>query len=190
MNLTILFIFIIATTIITDILTYKKDQFLEMKNKKIKRIINNYLSICFTYLVFTLLFSLLFRYLLVPEEYFTCDNCIVTITNSIVGTIAIILQIFNIYNFYDNYIYTYRFFASHSRNYEKILILIIGVISVLLNEFLISNINLELLTYKETILNLLIGLVRYSAFFFMTLLIIKREVKRIFGRKKEIEEYY
>ena len=69
MNLTILFIFIIATTIITDILTYKKDQFLEMKNKKIKRIINNYLSICFTYLVFTLLFSLLFRYLLVPEEY-------------------------------------------------------------------------------------------------------------------------
>ena len=152
MNLTILFIFIIATTIITDILTYKKDQFLEMKNKKIKRIINNYLSICFTYLVFTLLFSLLFRYLLVPEEYFTCDNCIVTITNSIVGTIAIILQIFNI--------------------------------------FLISNINLELLTFKETILNLLIGLVRYSAFFFMTLLIIKREVKRIFGRKKEIEEYY
>lgn len=190
MNLTVLFLFIIATTIITDILTYKKDQFLEMKNKKIKRIINNYLSICFTYLVFTLLFSLLFKYLLVPAEYLTCDNCIITISNTIVGVVGLILQVFNVYNFYDNYIYTYRFFACHSRNYEKILILIIGVISVLLNEFLVSNINLEFLTFKESIFNLLIGLIRYSAFFFMTLLIIKREIKKVFGRKKEIEEYY
>ena len=73
---------------------------------------------------------------------------------------------------------------------KKILIFIIGIISILLNEFLISNISLELLTFKETIFNLLIGLVRYSAFFFMTLLIIKREVQRILGRKREIEEYY
>lgn len=105
--------------------------------------------------------------------------------------IALILQIFNIYNFYDNYIYTYRFFASHSKAYEKVLIFIVGLITILLNEFLISNINLDILVFDISIFNILIRVVIYSTYIFMTALVIIREIKHLFKRKKELEgEYY
>lgn len=188
MNLSFLFIFIIIATIIIDFLTYKKDEEIDIKKKKINRVIKNFISICLTYIVFTLIFSLVFRYLLVPEDYIFCDNtCTITITNTLVGVIALIFQILNIYNFYDNYIYTYRYLSSHIKITEKVLIFLIGLATILLNEFMLSNINLEVLVFSQSIFNILIKIVIYSAYIFMPLLIIIREIYRILSNREKDE---
>ncbi len=187
--MTILFIFLIVATIVIDFLTYKNDEEVELKERKIKRITKNFISICLTYLVFTLVFSLVFRYLLVSEDYFTCNNiCAIKITNTFAGVVALLLQIVNIYNFYDNYIYTYRYFTKYSKIYEKIIIAFLGLATILLNEFILSNIDLSILLFNTSIYNILLKLVIYSPYIFMILLIIIREIYRIIKSFNE-EDY-
>lgn len=189
MNMTILFVFSIVTTIIIDFLTYKNDEEIELKERKIKRITKNFISNCLTFLIVTLIFSLFYRHLLVDEEYFNCNNiCSIKITNTLVGVIAIIIQILNIYNFYDNYIYTYRLFTKYEKIFEKIIVAVIGIITIILNEFILSNIDLSILFFDEKTFNILLKLVIYSPYIFMILLIIIREISRIIKSFDE-EEY-
>ena len=92
MNLTYVFIFFIAATIIT----YKKD-IDEIDEKRTNRIISNHISTIFTYVLLTFTFSLVFRYFLVGKEYLSCtSDCSVIITNTLVGVIVSIIQIINI----------------------------------------------------------------------------------------------
>jgi len=180
MNLSFLFIFIIISIIIIDFLTFKKEEEIIIKNSKCKRITKSFISVCITYLTFTLIFSLFIKYFLVPEEYFICNNdCSVPINNTFIGIVALIFQILSIYNFYDNYIYSYRFFTIYSKIYDKILIALLGLIAIIFNEFFLSNINLLILNFDIPLSRILIGIIIYSSYIFIPLLIIVREIYRI-----------
>lgn len=186
MNLNIMFIVFIIGTIIIDFLTYKTDEEKELSHKKSKRVIKNFISNSFTYILFTLVISLLIKYILGPEDYVIChDNCTITITNSLIGAIILGLQILSIYSFYDNYIYSYRFLTSNFKTLEKILIAILGISFILINEFILSNVNLNILTFNIDILDLLIKVVIYSTYIFIPVLIIIREIFNISRRKEE-----
>ena len=176
MNLTYVFIFFIAATIIIDFLTYKKD-IDEIDEKRTNRIISNHISTIFTYVLLTFTFSLVFRYFLVGKEYLSCtSDCSVIITNTLVGVIVSIIQIINIYNFYDNYIYSYRFLAKYSNFIDKFLVALMTLTAILFNEFILSFIRLNVLTFDTSILDFLSRIIISSTYIFMPLLIIIREL--------------
>lgn len=171
MNPTTLFIFFIVATIIIDFLTFRIEEEKELKPKRVKRHFNNFISICLTYLVFSFLLTIFFNNFLLIENK--------VISNLFVGTIALIFQILNTYSFYDNYIYSYGYLAYNLKTLDKALIFIIGFVTILFNEFILSSINLSLITFNISFFNILIRLVLYSTYIFMPLLIVKREITRI-----------
>jgi len=180
MDLTFLFIFFIVATIIVDFLTFKIEEEKELKPKKIKRLTKNFISICLTYLVFSFLLTFFFKSFLLIENKL--------ISNTIVGIIALIFQILNIYSFYDNYIYSYGYLTFNLKTLDKIIIFIIGFSTILFNEFILSSIDLSILKFDISFFNILIKLVTYSTYIFMPLLIIIREVSRII-KTTETEEF-
>ena len=180
MNLTFLFIFFIVATIIIDFLTFKIEEEKELKPKRIKRLTKNFISICLTYLVFSFLLTIFFKNFLIIEDKL--------ISNTIVGIIALIFQILNIYSFYDNYQYSYGYLTYNLRTTEKVLIFFFGIITILFNEFILSSIKLPILSFDISFFNILIKMVTYSAYIFMPLLIIIREITRII-KTTEKEEF-
>lgn len=180
MNLSFLFIFFIVATIIIDFLTFKIEEEKEIKPRRIKRLTKNFISICLTYLVFSFLLTFVFKNFLIIEDK--------VISNTLVGIIALIFQLLNIYSFYDNYLYSYGYLTYNLRTIDKVLIFFLGIITVLFNEFILSSINLSLLTFDIAFFNLLIRLVTYSTYIFMPLLIIIREITRII-KTTEKEEF-
>lgn len=180
MNPTTLFIFFIVATIIIDFLTFKIEEEKEISQKRIKKHINNFFSICITYIVFSFLLTVIFqKFLLIDKNL---------ISNTVVGIIALILQILNIYSFYDSYIYSYGYLTYNLKTLDKILVFIMGIVTILFNEFILSTLDLSVITFNTSLLNILIRIIIYSAYIFMPLLIIIRETKRII-KTKEVEEY-
>lgn len=180
MNLTFLFIFFIVATIIIDFLTFKIEEEKEIKPRRIKRLTKNFISICLTYLVFSFLLTLFFKNFLIIEDK--------VISNTIVGIIALVLQILNIYSFYDNYQYSYGYLTYNLKTIDKILIFFLGIITILFNEFILSSIDLSILSFDISLFNILIRIVTYSAYIFMPLVIIIREITRII-KTTEKEEF-
>lgn len=180
MNLTFLFIFFIVATIIIDFLTFKIEEEKEIKPRRIKKLTKNFISICLTYLVFSFLLTLFFKNFLIIEDK--------VISNTIVGIIALVLQILNIYSFYDNYQYSYGYLTYNLKTTDKILIFFLGTITILFNEFILSSIDLSILSFDISLFNILIRIVTYSAYIFMPLVIIIREITRII-KTTEKEEF-
>lgn len=180
MNLTFLFIFFIVATIIIDFLTFKIEEEKEIKPRRIKILTKNFISICLTYLVFSFLLTLFFKNFLIIEDK--------VISNTIVGIIALVLQILNIYSFYDNYQYSYGYLTYNLKTTDKILIFFLGIITILFNEFILSSIDLSILSFDISLFNILIRIVTYSAYIFMPLVIIIREITRII-KTTEKEEF-
>lgn len=180
MNLTFLFIFFIVATIIIDFLTFKIEEEKEIKPRRIKRLTKNFISICLTYLVFSFLLTLFFKNFLIIEDK--------VISNTIVGIIALVLQILNIYSFYDNYQYSYGYLTYNLKTTDKILIFFLGIITILFNEFILSSIDLSILSFDISLFNILIRIVTYSAYIFMPFVIIIREITRII-KTTEKEEF-
>ena len=185
MNLTIMLIIFIIGTVLTDFLTYKKDEETELSHQKSKRVIKNFINNAFTYIAFTLVLSLIFKYFLISNAQVS-DNTSPSLTNTLIGAIFLGVQVLSIYSFYDNYIYSYRFLSSNFKLIEKILIFLLGVVTILINEFVLSNINLGIISFDLSILNLLPKIILYSTYIFIPLLIILREID---NHLKNIEEF-
>ena len=133
----------------------------------------------------------MYKHFLVGNEYFICNNnCHIEVLNTFFGLLFIIFQLLNIYNFYDSYVHTYMIYTSYQDLFSKIMVVVGCVIVVLFNEFLLSNIDLNIVFFKAGFFTFTLKLVKYSLYIFLPLVIIKREVKRYLYERKieEIEE--
>lgn len=191
MNLTISIFILIICTIIIDFFSFKRDKDIILKTGVKKRIIDELFVDCLTYMIFTLIFSLIFKYALVSSEYFTCNNkCHILVSNGFVGLILLILQVLNIYNFYDSYVHSFRIFSEYQDMFNKIFVFFLGVFTILFNEFILSNIDLSILYFKYSFINIFLVLVNYSLFIFLPLVILFKELRnRYIFRKREEKEF-
>ena len=191
MNLTVMIIVLLVCTLLIDFFTYKKDVDKKLDTRTISYLNRSFISDAVTYLLFTLTFSLMYKHFLVGNEYFICNNnCHIEVLNTFFGLLFIIFQLLNIYNFYDSYVHTYMIYTSYQDLFSRIIIVIGCVLVVLFNEFLLSNIDLNIIFFKAGFFNFMLKLVKYSLYIFLPLVIIKREVKRYFYERRieEIEE--
>lgn len=193
MNLTLAVLFVIVCTLVIEFFTYKKDD-AELDDRSIILVARDFVIDIFIYFALTLIFSLIFKNYLVNNDYFVCNNnCHIKVANTFYGILFLVFQILNLYNFFDSYAHTYRVYAQYQNTFWKILTVVLCIIAVLFNEFLLSNINLGILTFKFFIFDILIKLVEYSVFFFLPLVIVIKEVivyRRTRRIDKEFEESF
>ncbi len=188
MNLTVAIIVLLVCTLLIDFFTYKKDIDKKLDTKTVNYLNRSFISDAVTYLLFTLTFSLMYKHFLVGNEYFICNNnCHIEVLNTFFGVLFIIFQILNIYNFYDSYVHTYIIYTAYQDIFSRILIVIGCIVVVLFNEFLLSNINLNIIFFKAGFFTFLLNLIKYSLYIFLPLVIIKREVGR-YLRERRLEE--
>lgn len=189
MNLTVAIIVLLSCTLLIDFITCKKDLENKLNSKTISYLNRSFIIDSITYLLFTLTFSFMYKNFLVGNEYFICNNnCHIEVLNTFFGLLFIIFQLLNIYNFYDSYVHTYMVYTRYQYLFNRIIIVFGCIIIVLFNEFLLSNINLNIIYFKEGFLNFMLNLIKYSLFIFLPLVIIKREIKRyVYEYKKERE---
>ncbi len=177
MDLNVLIILFVVCFVAVELFTKKK----EKRTIKIKRVYNNFGSDCFTYLVLSFLVSCSFHYFLNAGGLLDLE--VNSAKWTIISLTMLGFQIINIYNFYESLVYSYRYLKFFGNWMERLFLLVIGLIVILVNEFLLSNSGIITVVYQFKLLNFVPYLVIYSTYLFLPVLVFIRIINSFFNKK-------
>jgi len=177
MDLNVLIILFVVCFVAIELVTKKKDK----RAIKIKRVYNNFGSDCFTYLILSFLIGCSFHYFLNDGGLLDLE---VNGTKWTIVSLAMLgFQIINIYNFYESLVHSYRYLKFYGSLMERLFLLVIGLVVILVNEFLLSNSGIIDVSYQFKLFNLIPYLVVYSTYMFLPVLVFIRMINLSFKKK-------